>query len=428
MTGAAVLISLLNGVAVSLFGSVLSAAFCGALSTRRGRRGFWLTAAVMLALQGAAYLFWGETTWRQIYPLTIHVPLLILLRVLTGMWLWSAISVLSAYLFCQMRRWPALLLAALLPGAEMAQELAELAFTVPLLLIFLRFAAPAVRQLMEHPVKTQCQFGLIPALYYAFDYLSRVYTDLLSSGSPVVVEFMPTVCCGAYLFFLVFNASEERKRELLRQTRDTLNLQVAQAAREISALRESQAQAARYRHDLRHHLQYLLSCLENEQPQRAKDYISGICAELEAQQVRHYCENEAANLILSAFASRAEQTGVKLEIRGVLPGTVHVAANDLCVILSNALENALHACLPLAEAGEDCTICLDCRPNAQNGRLFLQVTNPCRGEVRFEKGVPVSDRPGHGIGTQSICAVAERYGGGCTFLTENGQFILRLFL
>lgn len=429
--GAPTLVSLLNDAAVSVFGGLLSASFCGALATRRSRGIFWLGMALMLFLQGAVYLVWDAEFRRQLYPFVVHLPLLALLRVLTGKWLWPAVSILSAYLFCQMRRWLALFAAAALPEVALMQQLAELAFTVPLLLILLRFAAPAVRQLMEYPVKTQCQFGLIPALYYAFDYLTRIYTDLLSRGSPVVVEFMPTVCCGAYLVFLLYNDAEERKRSLLRQTRDNLNLQVAQAAREISALRESQTLAARHRHDLRHHLQYLLSCIENEQPERAKDYVSGICAELEAQRVRRYCENEAVNLILSSFAKRAEEIGAELDIRGALPGVIPVSDNDLCVILSNALENALHACLPCVEAGTACTIGVEFQFHQfseQNGRLFLQVINPCREEVLFEKGIPVSSQPGHGIGVQSICAVVERYGGGYTFFMENNQFILRLFL
>ena len=428
MKDAEIIISLLNGVAVSIFGSVLSASFCGVLGSRRGLWIFWRATAVMVLLQGTAYLLWGTLRWAQLYPFLVHIPLLFLLRFLTGKWLWPTISILCAYLFCQMRRWPALLVMAVLSGTEMIQDLAELAFTVPLLMIFLRFAAPAIRQLMDYPVKMQCQFGLIPALYLGFDYLTRIYTDLLSQGSPVVVEFMPTVCCVAYMIFLLYNSTEERKRTLFRQIQDNLKLQVSQAEQEISALRESQAQAAQYRHDLRHHLQYLLSCAENGQAQRAKDYISDICAELEAQRVRHYCENEAANLILSAFARRAEKTGVELDIRGPLPAVVSVSDNDLCVILSNALENALHACLPLAEAGESCAIRVEFRSHGPQGRLFLQIANPYRGEVRFEKGVPVSDRPDHGIGVQSIRAVVEKYGGGCTFLTENGQFILRLFL
>ena len=428
MNGAETVISLLNDAAVSIFGGVLSACFCGALYSRRSRWIFWLGMALMLIPQGAVYLLWDAEFRLRIYPLIVHVPLAVLLCVLTRKRLWPAISVLSAYLFCQTRRWPALLAAALLPGVPLVQELAELVVTLPLLIFLLRFAAPAVRQLMEYPVKTQCQFGVVPALYYGFDYLTRVYTDLLSRGSPVVVEFMPTVCCAAYLIFLLYNSAEERRRALLQQTRDNLKLQMAQAAREISALRESQAQTARHRHDLRHHLQYLLSCIENGQTQRAKDYISDICAELEAQQVRRFCENEAANLILSAFSGRAEKVGVKIAVGGGLPAVVSVGDNDLCVILSNALENALHACLPLAAAGEECTISVEFRVYRQNGRLFLQIVNPCRNEVRFEKGIPVSDRPGHGIGVQSIRDIVGRCGGGCTFLAEGGQFILRLFL
>lgn len=428
MSKAEILISLLNSVAVSIFGSVLSASFCGVLGSRRGRRVFWVAVALMLIPQGAAYFLWGKEFWMQIYPLVIHIPLLLLLRFLTGKWLWPAISILTAYLFCQMRRWPALLAAALLPGEAMTQNLAELAFTVPLLLIFLRFAAPPVRQMMEYPVKTQLQFGLIPALYCGFDCLTRVYTDLLFSRSPVVLEFMPTVCCGAYLIFLLYNSAEERKRAMLQQAQDNLKLQMAQAAQEISAMRESQTQIARYRHDLRHHLQYLLSCIENGQTQRARDYISDICAELEAQRVQRYCENETVNLILSAFVKRAEKTGVKMDVRGALPAVVSVGDNDLCLILSNALENALHACLPFTEAGGECTIRVEFRHLEQNGRIFLQIINPYQGEIRFEKGIPVTSRPGHGFGVQSIRDVVAQHGGGCTFLTENGQFILRLFL
>ena len=64
----------------------------------------------------------------------------------------------------------------------------------------------------------------------------------------------------------------------------------------------------------------------------------------------------------------------------------------------------------------------------QAGRLFLQVTNPCDDPVRFENGIPISSRPGHGLGVQSICAIVKRYGGVCSFSVNNGIFLLRLSL
>lgn len=417
-------LSVFNAAAVSLFGSILAASFCGGLNTRRNRRIFWCCIVVILLLQGWIYSIWDAEFLRQIYPITIHLPLVLVLYVITRKLLWATFSVLTAYLCCQLRRWLALLTVAVASGGPMLQDVVELIVTVPLLLFLLRFVSPVVQRLADHHVKLQWRFGAIPALYYVFDYVTAVYTDLLSKGSPVVVEFMPFVCCGAYLVFLLYQSTEEKKRSQLQQAQKSLGIQLKQSVREISALRESQALARQYRHDLRHHLQYVSACIENGQEGQAQEYISGIFREIEAQKVQRYCENEAANLILSAFDARAKTEGVVMHVEGTLPAFIKVSDSDLCVLLSNALENALHACQNLTATGMDCTI--DVQFYEREGKIFLQVTNPCKEPVRFEHGLPVSDRPDHGVGVQSICAIVQKYGGVCTFLTRDEQFIFRL--
>ena len=221
-------------------------------------------------------------------------------------------------------------------------------------------------------------------------------------------------------------SKEQEARAHLEQLQNSLNLQVGQAVREIEALRESQQKTRAYRHDLRHHLQYLSGCLENGQYEQAQRYIHEINAEIEAARVVTYCENEAANLIFSAFAARAEAQGVKFSLQAVLPHILPISESDLCVLLSNALENALHACQNLPAAGTARIISVE--GYEQAGRLFLQVTNPCDDPVRFENGIPISSRPGHGLGVQSICAIVKRYGGVCSFSVNNGIFLLRLSL
>ena len=419
-------ISMLNGGAVSIFGSVLSAAFCNALSTKRNRRIFWCSVLLMLIFQCAAYALWEGAFLRKIYPLIMHLPLMLILYLLTGKLLWPLISILSAYLCCQMRRWFALLAIEIFSGGTVLQDTVELVITLPLILFFLYFVSPVVQRLLDSPVKIQCQFGAIPALYYGFDYLTRVYTKFLYSGSPVAVEFMPFVCCVLYLIFLAYNSAEERKRNQLQQRQKSLDIQLAQAVQEIDSLRESQALTRQYRHDLRHHLQYLSVCMENGQIDVAQTYITGICKEIEAQAVKHYCENEAANLILSAFAGRAGKESIHMNVKGVLPDFIMVSDSDLCVLLSNALENALHACQSLTAEGKDCSI--DVQFYERQGKFFLQIKNPCREGIRFEKGIPVADRPDHGIGIQSICAIVERYNGMYNFFIQDGQFVLQLSL
>ena len=419
-------ISLLNNVSVSFFGGILSASFCDALGTRKKRCIFVCCMLLFPLLQGLVYFRWGSEFMREIYPLVVHFPLLLLLYALTGRLLWPLFSILTAYLCCQLRRWIALFAVAILSGGQPMQNFFELLLTLPLLLFLLRYTSPLVRQLSGYPAKTQCQFGAIPVVYYIFDYVTSVYTDLLASGNPVVVEFMPFVCCAAYLVFLLYNSVKERTQNQLKQAQKSLGIQLNQAVREIDALRESQMLASQYRHDMRHHLQYVSACIENGQEDQAQAYINGICKEIEAQKVERYCENEAANLILSAFAGRARKEGIQMKVKGTLPSFIMVSDSDLCVLLSNALENALHACQPLVAEGKVCTI--DVQFYERNGKLFLQVTNPCEKQVRFEQGVPVSERKGHGIGVQSICAIVQRYGGIYSFLVENGKFILRLSL
>lgn len=419
-------ISLLNNVSVSFFGSILSASFCDALDTRKKRCIFVCSMMILPLLQGLIYFLWGAEFMQEIYPLAVHLPLLFLLYILTGRFLWPFFSILTAYLCCQLRRWIALFAVAVLSGGQPMQDLFELLLTLPLLLFLLHDATPLVRQLSDYPVKTQCQFGSIPVVYYVFDYITTVYTDLLSSGDPVVVEFMPFVCCAAYLVFLLYNSVKERTQNQLKQAQKSLGIQLNQAVREIDALRESQMLTSQYRHDMRHHLQYVSACIENGQEEQAQAYINGICKEIEAQKVERYCENEAANLILSAFAGRAKKEGIQMKVKGTLPAFIMVSDSDLCVLLSNALENALHACQPLAAAKEACVI--DVQFYDRDGRLFLQIENPCGDDIPFENGIPVSHEPGHGIGVQSICAIVERYRGMYTFLVQNHHFILRLSL
>ena len=420
-------VTLLNDAAVGVYGMILSAAFCGITWTRGKKWAYGLSMAAILLAQAAVY---GMTTDLQLlkllYPLVTHMPLVLVLAIIQRKLLWPTISVLTAYLCCQLRRWLALLLTALMSGGAEVQTAAELALTLPLLLGLLYFVAPAVRTIAGYKPAMQVRFGLIPAVGYLFDYLTRIYTDLLAQGTPAAVEFMPFVCCVAYLAFVLRSSAENETRLRLEQTQENLHLQVTQATREIASLRESERRASTYRHDLRHHMQYLAGCIENGRTEQAQAYIREVCAEIESQKVRVFCENETVNLILSAFAGRAEESGVPLRVRAEVPHFIPVAETDLCVLLSNALENALHACQRLRQAGQPCDI--ELVVYEKSGKFFLQVTNTCPPSVTFEKGLPVTREPGHGIGVRSICSIAERYNGMYSFSEKDGRFVLRVSL
>lgn len=388
-------LSLCNLASVGIFGIVLSAAFCELEWTRQRKLLLAGCTVLMLALQGVVSLQWSTSFARYLYPVITHLPLVILLVAMTRKVLWSLI--------------------------------AELVVTLPLLLALVHWIAPSVRALSHSSLKLQLQFGVIPLLSYVFDYFTRIYTDLLSSGNQAAVEFMPFVCSLAYLVFVLQTTQEQKLRSQLEQTQNSLNLQVAQAVREIDALRESQRKASTYRHDLRHHLQYISACIENGRAEAAQEYIHSVCAEIEASKVNVYCENEAANLILSAFATRAQNSGIDFRVHAAIPVVLPLPDSDLCVLLSNALENALHAGQRQREAGKPAVV--ETTAYQKDGRLFLQIANSCSFPVQFRaEGIPITSQPGHGLGVRSICAIVEQYGGMYSFSQQQDQFVLRISL
>lgn len=417
-------IYLSNSIAVAAFGMILSAAFCDVLWTWKKCLIMAGSMAVILMFQGLIYFYIGADIVEYMYPLITHLPLSIMLCMLSGRKIWPVISVLTAYLCCQTRRWLALFIVTVFSGDRALQNIVELAMTIPLLLILLRYIAPAVRSVSRHTLSAQWQFGLVPLLYYGFDYLTRINTNLLLDGVLVVMEFMPFVCSVAYLVFIVYYSAQERVRCGLEQMQDILNLQIVQAVREIEALRESQQKTRTYRHDLRHHLQYVASCIENGQFEQAQGYIREICSEIEMSKVTAYCENEAANLIFSAFSGRAKECGIDITIRAGIPQSISISESDLCVLLSNALENALHACQRRKEQGLSARI--EVCAYEKDGKFLLQATNSCVEDILFDHGLPVTNKPGHGIGVRSICAVVERYNGIYSFSVEKNRFTLRV--
>lgn len=419
-------IYLINLFTVGAFGMILSIAFCDIQWTRTKVLLMAGSMAAVFIMQGIFYFGMDPAIVEYIYPLITHLPLIVVLSMLSKKCLWSAISVMIAYLCCQTRRWLALLIVAVFVGDSVMQDTIELLVTLPILLLILHFAAPSVRTVSHYTKSVQLQFGLVPALYYVFDYLTRIYTNLLSKGVLAVVEFMPFVCSVAYIIFVVQTSRERGIRTYLEQTQQILNLQVTQAIREIEMLRESWQMTKTYRHDLRHHLQYLSSCIENGQLDRAQEYIHEIYSEIESNRIMHFCANEAANLVFSAFARRAGDYGIPIRIETGIPQDIPIADSDLCVLLSNALENALHACQNCKEKGLAASI--EVLAYEENGKCFLQFINSCEERIKFYHGIPITDKPGHGMGVRSICAVVEKYNGMYSFWVNDNKFILRMLL
>ena len=95
--------------------------------------------------------------------------------------------------------------------------------------------------------------------------------------------------------------------------------------------------------------------------------------------------------------------------------------------MSNALENAIHACNKQPD-GEKRAIRV--QGHKAGTQFFFEIANTFTGKVQFDAGtgLPVSKEKGHGVGSKSIAFFAQKYGAALEYSQNENWFHLRLLL
>lgn len=157
-------------------------------------------------------------------------------------------------------------------------------------------------------------FFLLPLTYYILEYALTVYTNLLYTGKAVIIEFMDSFIVVLYFFLSIVTLSMSNKKNTAERENIILSAAAAQAEKEISQLTDYQKQAAIYRHDLRHHMNFIQSCLAGNNTQQALEYINEINNNLDNTRITRYCSNKAINLILSSYINKAHDADISTQI------------------------------------------------------------------------------------------------------------------
>ena len=182
-----------------VFGTAVSVLFAGIEPTRKNRLITGLLCVLFLLVQTASWWFLGLDLTSKLYPLIIHLPLIVVFSLYYKRpWLISAVSVLSGYLCCQAPRW-----VGFLAGAALDSALADHIFYIAAVFLFYyllkRYVTGSVRRLMEASTKSCLLLGGVPLFYYLFDYTTTIYTDVLYRGT----KWRCSLCPQQSLFFIL---------------------------------------------------------------------------------------------------------------------------------------------------------------------------------------------------------------------------------
>ncbi|MDD2483606.1 MAG: ATP-binding protein [Eubacteriales bacterium] len=408
-----------------VFGVAVSVLFAGISPERKNRIVVVSVCIVLLISQSAFWWFLGIEMTSKLYPLIIHVPMILLFSLyFKRPWLISVASVLSAYLCCQAPRWVGFLAGAAF-GARVADHIFYISAVFLSYYFLKRYVAASIRELMEQSVPSRILLGAVPFFYYAFDYVTTIYTDVLYQGTKWAVQFMPSTVSVFYFVFVILYYAETQKQSAARRERDMLTAQLQLAKTEFSTLRRLQECTGVYRHDMRHHFAFLQSMAASGNLEGIQEYLKTAQSDIDTITPVRFCENETANLILSAFSNKATQTGVILSVDAKLPASIPLSDTEFCSLLSNSLENSITAA---ASCSDPQTKTVAFKAQIHKNKLLVSTDNSYAGEIRMKAGLPQSALEGHGYGTRSIVSIAEEHGGQVIFSAEDGVFRVKIML
>ncbi|MEG1140281.1 MAG: GHKL domain-containing protein [Lachnospiraceae bacterium] len=422
-----VLFSFLRYGFALLFGVAVSVSFAGITDTKRNRAVLLVLSLLLLCIQVICGKVVGFSITAKLYPFITHLPLVLFLHLyLRRSWLVSTGCVLSAYLCCQAPRWIGAVFGELF--GSMIMNHIGYTIAVPILFFLLsKYVAESVFQLMKKSAQACLLFCSIPFMYYIFDYVTTIYTNLLYSGSKWAVQFMPSVVSVFYFIFVILYHIEIQKQSDARQERDFTAKQLQLSKQELESMRKLQEHTRIYRHDLRHHLSLIGSYASKGELQKIIDYLAGVEISIDSVVPHRYCENDTVNLILSNFESKAGEDRILLFIDVKLPAELPISDIEICSIFYNSLENAFRAVSGI-ENEKLRKVYLSSFIN--NHKLVFSTENAYEGVIKMQGEWPTSIREEkeHGYGLKSMASIVEKHGGLYSFETEGSIFILQLMI
>ena len=221
------------------------------------------------------------------------------------------------------------------------------------------------------------------------------------------------------IFLLMANSLNRNAR--LQQENQLLSMQ----QQRYESLKTAIEEARRARHDMRHQLNQISALAEAGDLDNLKAYLAKTVSRIPDLDM-NFCENRAADSVVGYYCALAKREGVPFCAKLDLPQVLPVDEIDLCLVLSNLLENAFEASLRTAPARRK----IEVTAYVHAERLLLvEVENAFDGEVNEKSGLfRSSKRKENGIGIQSVQHIAEKTGGASTFTHQNGVFSAKVML
>lgn len=226
---------------------------------------------------------------------------------------------------------------------------------------------------------------------------------------------------------LVLGIDKNFGRNYYTKVNELIETQFKDKVKYYEKMEEGNKEIRGIRHDMKNHLIGMEGLLKENKLEELQKYISNIKNNVENKVVLVTTGNTIVDAIFNEKHAVANEKQINMDIKVGVDGNIDMEFIDLCIILSNSIDNAIEACERIENPAQR-KISIKCTYTA--GYFLYDITNTMKEEnvskVKNKVLTIKKDKKNHGFGLGNIKQSVEKYDGTVTTSCNNFQFKLQV--
>lgn len=266
--------------------------------------------------------------------------------------------------------------------------------------------------------------------------LDMIIHDSFSVGKIIILCILIGLNFLSYYFYTV---SAEKSR--IATEAKVYQKQVQIYGEWYESIQQSRTELNAFRHDVNNHFHVLqelcrrgeVRSASQESLREINHYINGIGINYQKSLNDVDSGNMVIDSIIDAKKSYAASKGIVMTVKMLAPREMKSNELDMVILLGNLLDNAVEACEKIPEEGRFITLLVSYGMK----NLVISVENSYDGHLdgrtssqieAFALATTKQNTVMHGIGTQNIRGIVDKYKGGISWKAKNQVFYVDIIL
>ena len=288
-----------------------------------------------------------------------------------------------------------------------------------ILLLFLRKKLPHIKRYMNANRISWVSFAWLPlfsgiiGVYFYIMFLSEAEQEWFYSFVSIGI-----ICLN--VISLVFMQETLLKEEKIRQS----ELQIQKKQNQLQLFHDMQSlyeRQGKKLHDYKKQLATIQGLVENGDYDTAVNMTKELTKSIDVEMSEVNTGHPVVNAILNQEYRIAKSLEIGMIFSVSEVDKIRLKDEDIVVIFGNLLDNAIHECVKIVEAGKDAVIQVKMR--CMQNETIITIQNPVCQQVSIEDN-EVTDKQGdgHGMGLVNVRETVERYDGSFVISCDEKEF------